>query len=464
MDKKRVLLAQSPISQLALHSALIDCGWEVHVAPDVESARMECRRRVCQVGIAVLDPLQAWTPDTLEQSILQGALQWIAVVPRKALQDSAWRRTLAQCFFDFHTLPVDMERLDMFLGHALGKASLAASVDDPDGTAGVPSMVGSSAPMTKLYRSIRKVAMFEAPVMISGESGTGKEVTARAIHQLSARRHGPFIPVNCGSLPVHLVHSELFGHEKGSFTGAYQRKVGSIEAADGGIIFLDEIGDLPLELQSSLLRFLQEKTIVRVGSTRNLQMNVRVVAASHVNLQESVNRGRFREDLYYRLNVLPLHVPALRERPDDIPLLAHAFFEQASAQRSPQVAGFSTAALRAMEAYGWPGNVRELMNRVQKAMIMCDERLISPADLGLGAGAPAASDATRLRTVRGATERDVIHHTLVMNGRNKAAAARQLGVSRTTLYRLLHKCATGVPQSEPEAKAGWLPQSGHAAS
>lgn len=304
--------------------------------------------------------------------------------------------------------------------------------------------------LLELYRNIDKVAKFDAPVLISGESGTGKEVTARAIHRLSMRSRGPFVPVNCGSLPVNLVHSELFGHEKGSFTGAHQRKTGSIQAADGGVIFLDEIGDLPLELQSSLLRFLQEKTIARVGSTQLIPIDVRVVAASHVDLMESVRRGTFREDLYYRLNVLPLHIPALRERPGDATLLAHAFFRQPGAQKSPHVGGFSSGALAAMEAYMWPGNVRELMNRVQKAMIMCDDRVISAADLGL-AGLAASHDVVSLRKARGETERDIIHATLLMNGRNKAAAARQLGVSRTTLYRLLQKLDTGMRLPDPEA-------------
>jgi len=299
-------------------------------------------------------------------------------------------------------------------------------------------MSGQSPAMRNLYRTIEKVARFDAPVLISGESGTGKEVTARTIHGRSLRRDGPFVPVNCGSLPVNLVHSELFGHEKGSFTGAHQRKIGSIQAADGGVVFLDEIGDLPPELQSSLLRFLQEKTIVRVGATQHIRIDARVIAASHVDLWDAVKRGRFREDLYYRLNVLNIHIPPLRERAGDIALLAQAFFNQAGAQKTAQVGGFSSTAVAAMEAHAWPGNVRELINRVQRAMIMCEGRSITAADLGLDPRTAAAEVGLPRRTAD-LIERNVIHEMLRHNANNIAATARELGISRVTLYRLLRK-------------------------
>ena len=449
-SRRRILLVQAPASELPLHSLLIESGWEVRVAGDLAGAK-RASRDGCQVGLAVVDPVELWPPPSLEELTAGGALEWIALLPREALQNPVLCRTIVDGFYDFHTLPLDVDRLRVVLGHALGKAELAASLARNGNSAGMYGMVGRSAGMLELYRNIDKVARFDAPVLISGESGTGKEVTARAIHRLSARSRGPFIPVNCGSLPVNLVHSELFGHEKGSFTGAYQRKIGSIQAADGGVVFLDEIGDLPLELQSSLLRFLQEKTIVRVGANQLIRIDARVIAASHVDLWESVKRGRFREDLYYRLNVLHLHIPPLRERIGDIALLAQAFFEQAGAQKSPQVTGFASEAIAAMEAYGWPGNVRELMNRGQKAMIMCDKRLITASDLGFGARA-VMPEATSLRKVRGLIERDVIRQTLLINGRNVAAAARQLGVSRTTLYRLLQKFEIEVRLSDVDSR------------
>jgi DNA-binding NtrC family response regulator len=255
------------------------------------------------------------------------------------------------------------------------------------------------------------------------------------------RRRGPFGTVNCGALPVNLVQSELFGHERGAFTGAHQRHVGSIESAEGGTVFLDEVGDLPLESQASLLRFLQEKTIVRVGSTRTIRVDARVVAATHVDLSEAVRRDRFREDLFYRLNVLHVPVPPLRERPGDVTLLAQHWFHANPVDRSPSVAGFSPAGLAAMEAHAWPGNVRELINRVQKAMIMCEERYIGAGDLGIDIGGHEAafSGLSLLHRARVVTQRDLILRALEHNGSNMAAAARQLGVSRVTLYRLIRK-------------------------
>jgi transcriptional regulator with PAS, ATPase and Fis domain len=299
-------------------------------------------------------------------------------------------------------------------------------------------MVGKSRPMLDLYAKLDRVTRVDAPVLITGESGTGKELVARAIHQHSRRAAGPFVPVNCGGLPESLVHSELFGHERGSFTGAHQRKIGSIEAASGGTIFLDEIGDLPLELQANLLRFLQEKVIVRVGSTQRIPIDVRVIAATHVELDRAVREGRFREDLYYRLNVLHLSVPPLRERSGDIELLVAALFDAFADQKNSIVQGFGREAMRAMAAYSWPGNVRELMNRVQHAMIMSEHRLITPADLGLSSSSTPKNVIT-LSRARAAAESDVIRITLRNNANNVSRAARQLGISRVTLYRLMEK-------------------------
>jgi DNA-binding NtrC family response regulator len=365
------------------------------------------------------------------------------VLPKEALSSHPNARLLLEHFHDFHTLPVDFDRLLVVLGHALGKAELSRSLRSGETTAaGRYAMVGRSPRMLDLYRAIDKIVRVDAPVLISGESGTGKELVARAIHQHSFRSRGPFITVNCGAMPVNLVQSELFGHEKGAFTGAHQRRVGSIECAEGGSIFLDEIGDLPLESQASLLRFLQEKTIVRVGSARTIRVDARVVAATHVDLSEAVRRNRFREDLFYRLNVLHLQVPPLRDRPGDVALLAQSWFHANPVDRSPSVAGFSPASLAAMEAHPWPGNVRELINRVQKAMIMCETRHIGPGDLSLDERRQAPFTGS-LEGARTATQRDLIVRTLEHHGFNMAATARQLGVSRVTLYRLTRKLEIG---------------------
>jgi DNA-binding NtrC family response regulator len=289
---------------------------------------------------------------------------------------------------------------------------------------------------------IDRVIGVDAPVLIAGESGTGKELVARAIHKHSSRSRGPFIAVNCGELPESLIQSVLFGHERGAFTGAFQRRVGSIEAAAGGVILLDEIGDLRLEMQSSLLRFLQEKSITRLGSAHPVRVDVRVIAASHVDLQQAVERKRFREDLYYRLSVLRLDVPPLRARQDDIDLFLDALHQRFAAQKNPRVKGYSQEALRAMRAYSWPGNVRELINRTQHALLMAESRLITPADLGIPP-LSAETNVVSLLNVRNAASRDVIESALRRTDYNVSRAARELGVSRVTLYRLMDKLEIG---------------------
>ena len=298
-------------------------------------------------------------------------------------------------------------------------------------------MVGHSQAIVSLRQQISKVAATEAPVLIGGESGSGKELAARAIHNGSRRAQGPFVAVNCGAISPGLIQSELFGHERGAFTGAQLSKHGLIEAANGGTLFLDEIAELPLELQANLLRFLQERVINRVGATRSLPVDARVVAASHVDLAQAAATGRFREDLYYRLNVLPIVVPPLRERLADVPVLAQHFLQACQAGLRRRVEGFSRPALAAMMVHPWPGNVRELHNRVQRACVMTDRRLITAADLGL-------SDATLqadlgLDAVRTRAEREAVALALGRTGRNVSLAARELGVSRMTLYRLMDK-------------------------
>ena len=301
------------------------------------------------------------------------------------------------------------------------------------------SLVGTSRAIQQVRQMMQQVADTDASVLILGESGTGKEVVARNLHYHSKRREGPFVPVNCGAIPAELLESELFGHEKGAFTGAHQRKVGRIEAADGGTLFLDEIGDLPLELQANLLRFLQEQQIERVGGSRPVEVDVRVLAATHVDLEAAIDAGTFREDLYYRLNVLQVGTAPLRERSEDLPLLANHFSRLYSLETGRRPRRFSEDALAAMAMHAWPGNVRELANRVRRGLVLAEGKQIEAQDLGLecarGDGPPLSS----LEVYKLCAERQAMCDALARYGDNLSVAARMLGVSRPTFYRLLHK-------------------------
>ena len=439
MSSKALLLVQPEHSQLDLASPLRAAGWNVKRTARLTHEGPDFLER-CHLGMIILDPIDSVDRRDVERLSTFGTMEWIAVLPHAALQQiELARAVLANCY-DFHTLPIDLERLLVVLGHALGRLRVAHSLSELalDGERRF-GMIGRSASMRAMYRDLDKITRVDAPVLISGESGTGKELAARAIHRHSARRDGPFVALNCGSLPAQLIQSELFGYEKGSFTGAQQRKIGSIESAAGGVVFLDEIGDLPLELQAILLRFLQEKTIVRVGATRAVSVNVRVIAATHIDLQAAVARGQFREDLYYRLSVLPLNLPPLRERADDIELIAKSCFQQVEPAVNRRLRGLSSAALDAMRAHRWPGNVRELINRVQKAIIMSEQPWIMPSDLGLVPPADLQDLQHTLSHARAAHETNVIQQSLARHRGNISATARALGVSRVTLYRLMEK-------------------------
>ncbi|MBU6269753.1 MAG: sigma-54 dependent transcriptional regulator [Betaproteobacteria bacterium] len=416
-------------------------------ARSVEEARRALRRADALAALAVFRPTGGLGPAEFEPLLsLSQDTEWIALVDPVALASRDFRAFLLRAFHDYHTLPVDAERLAVILGHARGLASLRRSVmaqpDDLGREAGEEAafgICGSSPAMRAFTQRLRKVIDSDAPVLIGGQTGTGKELVAHAIHRHSRRAAGPISVVNCGAIPATLIQSELFGHEKSAFTGATQRKIGRIEAANGGVLFLDEIGDLPLDMQASLLRVLQERTISRVGSTQTLPVDFRVIAATHVDLAQAVRLGTFREDLFFRLNVLQLTVPALRDRGDDVLALADRFLRRALAQNpGSRPRGFSARAIDALRAHDWPGNVRELINRVQGAVVMGENRLISPEDLGLAAVAPPRESLT-LDDARASFERNLLASSLRANGNKVSQTARQLGVSRVTLYRLINK-------------------------
>jgi DNA-binding NtrC family response regulator len=327
---------------------------------------------------------------------------------------------------------------------AAESAGVRAAADAPP--PGAPArehhhyMVGNSAAMRQVFTMIRRVARTEAPVLISGESGTGKELAAQAIHDHSLRCQGPFIPVNCASLPPDLVASELFGYEKGAFTGATARKFGLIEAANGGTLFLDEIGDFNINVQAYLLRFLQESTIVRIGGHAPIPVDVRIVSATHVDLAQALAAQRFREDLFYRLNVLTIHMPALREREDDIQVLAMFFLHRIATEFGREVQGFDPDAQAALARHPWPGNVRELIAAVRRAVVVGNGPWITAAELALAPRPATARPPQNPRLAPGsAEERQALLAALERHHHIISRVAVAFGVSRVTLYRMLER-------------------------
>jgi len=413
-------------------------NWDICRVATLSEASQALRSQDFKVGLldGVIGNLRAREVDQFLRA--HSRVQWVGVVDAPALASEVCRDLIADHLHDYHSEPVDTRRLADTLGHVHGWASLRNARPRHAVIGPATRQIGSSDAIVRLREQVARVARTPAPVLIWGESGSGKELAAQAVHAQSARARAPFIAVNCAAIAPSLIQSELFGYEKGAFTGATRDKAGLLEAADSGTVFLDEIADLPKELQAHLLRFLQEKTITRLGATRAIPLDVRVIAASHVNLQDAVACGAFREDLYYRLAVLPVTVPPLRARRDDLMLLADHFFTEYSAEKHPGLKGFSSGAVSAIQSHGWPGNVRELMNRVRRAMVMAEGRLITAADLGFDdladAAPPPALDDTLMRS-----ERLAIKACLERAGQNVSRAARELGVSRTTMYRLLGK-------------------------
>ena len=364
---------------------------------------------------------------------------WVAIVSSRTASGAPCIERILRASLAFFTVPVDIERLVGTLAVLVGTAL-------PDAAVEVDGIVGRSPVMRETLARLRKFAPVELPVLITGETGTGKEGAAQALHRLSPRRQRPFVAINCGALPIHLVQSELFGHERGAFTGASARRVGHIEAANGGTVFLDEIGDLPLEAQASLLRFLQEGTIERLGSSQAIRADVRVLAATHVDLEQAVLEGRFREDLYYRLNVLRLSMPPLRERGDDIELLARHFMMRFAERHACQARDFSESARAAMRGFSWPGNVRELVNRVQRAAVIAESWEITAADLDLPVPGLDRGHREALGTARFAAEREAIMACLRESRFNISECARRLRISRVTVYRLCKKHRLALDQ------------------
>ncbi|MCC5795269.1 MAG: PEP-CTERM-box response regulator transcription factor [Chromatiales bacterium] len=446
--EKLLIVEDDPGLQKQLRWTFSD--YEVLTAGDRESALAELRRHTPAV---VLQDL-GLPPDedgiseglaTLEQTLALAPGTKVIVVTGHGDRENAVR-AVGLGAYDFYQKPVDTDTLQLLVSRAFHIWRLEQenqrllrerSASPLDG------VVAVSDRMLQVCRMIEKVAPTSATTLLLGESGTGKEVLARAIHTLSPRAKKGFVAINCAAIPENLLESELFGYERGAFTGATKQTPGKIEHADGGTLFLDELGDMPLPLQAKLLRFLQERIVERLGGRDEIPVDVRVVCATNQDLQTAISEGRFREDLYYRISEITINIPPLRERDGGCrTLLARTFLERFAEQHGRRFHGFTPAAQAAIECYRWPGNVREMENKIKGAVIMADGKQITPADLGLDEEAGNGLE-LNLREVRRRAETQAVRHALTLAEGNISRAAQLLGITRPTLYDLVEKY--GVP-------------------
>jgi two-component system NtrC family response regulator len=381
-------------------------------------------------GFAVLDEIMRLKPDTK-----------VIVASGHGARESALT-AIERGAYDFYQKPVDIEQLGLIVRRALNLHRIEAENRLLAGKAGegnrvLGGLITAAPEMIRVARTIERVANTNVSVMLLGASGTGKELLARGLHEASDRRGGNFVAINCAAIPENLLESELFGHEKGAFTGAVKTTEGKIELADGGTLFLDEVGDIPLPLQVKLLRFLQERTIERIGGRQHISVDTRIVCATHQDLEAMIAQGRFREDLFYRLAEIVVKIPSLAERPGDATLLAKAFLNRFAAEMNPQVKGFASDALAAIDGWPWPGNVRELENRVKRAVIMAEGKMVSAEDLDLDDAEGSEAEALNLKSAREQADRKMIRHALARSEGNISNTAKLLGISRPTLYDLL---------------------------
>jgi two-component system NtrC family response regulator len=446
MEKPRLLIIDDDEGiRSQMKWALAD-GYEVHLAEDRPSGLAAVSRE--RPSLVLLDLGLPPHPRGAEEGLqcLKDLLRTdtgtkVVVVTGNQEKGNALK-AIEHGAFDYFLKPADVEELKVVLKRAWNIAQIEReNVELPETPAaiGFEGIIGESPQIQRIFAMVRKVAKTDAPVLIEGESGTGKELIARAIHRSGETSPGrPFVAINCGAIPENLLESELFGHEKGSFTGAEAQKKGKIEYADGGTLFLDEVGELPLLLQVKLLRFLQERQVERVGGRAPIPVTARVIAATNRELKQEIAGGRFREDLYYRLGVVTMVAPPLRDRGEDIATLANFFLTLFAGQYRRAVHGFRTDAMVALRNYAWPGNVRELENRVKRAVIMCEKKSLTPADLDLPSPTEERNGSS-LRDVRSAAEREHIVKTLGRWDWNITKAAQEMGISRPTLHDFIKK-------------------------
>jgi len=383
-------------------------------------------------GFATLSEILALKPDAK-----------VIVASGHGARESALK-AIALGAYDFYRKPVDIDELGLIVArafhlHEIEDENRRLAAETTPGGAVLGSIISAAPEMLKVARTVERVASADVSVMLLGASGTGKELLARAVHERGPRASHAFIAINCAAIPENLLEAELFGYERGAFTGAVKTTPGKIELAQGGTLFLDEVGDIPLALQVKLLRFLQERVIERIGGRSPIAVDTRIVCATHQDLEAMIAGGRFREDLYYRLAEIVVKIPSLAERPGDSVLLARHFVTRFAREMNPRVQGLGAEALEAIDAYAWPGNVRELENRLKRAVIMAEGKLVTVADLDLGSAQPSEAPAIpiNLRAAREVADRRAIRQALARTENNISGAAKLLGISRPTLYDLL---------------------------
>jgi len=421
-------------------------GYDVVIAGDRKNAIAEVQQH--QPPVVTLD--LGLPPDSdgtsegfalLEDILLAAPHTKIIVVTGNNEREHA-TRSVAMGAYDFFYKPIDADMLELIVNRAYRVYELEEEnrrLSTRRAESPLEGVITGSDSMLQVCRTVEKVAPTDATVLVLGESGTGKELLARSLHQLSSRREHRFMAINCAAIPENLLESELFGYEKGAFTGAAKQTPGKIEAASGGTLFLDEIGDMPASLQAKLLRFLQERVVERVGGRKEIPVDVRVISATHKDLFDLIRADQFREDLYYRIGEVTISIPSLQEREGDALLLARVFLERISKQQGKQGHTFSKDAMAAIENYSWPGNVRELENRVKRAVIMAEHRQITASDLELGGDSPDELATFNLREIRDRADRQAILRALNHVGGKISQAADLLGISRPTMYDLLRK-------------------------
>ncbi len=451
MDKQLLIIEDNEEVRRQLRWGFSEEGWQVLLAGGAAEA-LDLQRKK-KPGVVTLD--LGLPPDAegssegfrcLEGLLAQDPQVRVIVVTGHHDMNNALR-SITSGAYDFCRKPVNLDELRVIVRRAFFLREVAAERKTQDRDTAEHGIISQCRAMRDVLKNIAKVAASDAPVLITGESGTGKELVARAIHRLSGRASGPLVTVNCGAIPENLLESEFFGHEKGAFTGAAARVQGKVEYADGGTLFLDEIGELSPHLQVKLLRFLQEMVFQRVGGRHEITVNVRIIAATNIDIETAIREGRFREDLFYRIGVVNLMLPPLRERGDDILLLARHFARQFDT--AGKILGFSAASEKALKEHSWPGNVRELENRVRRGIIFAGSPLISPVDLSLSGEADNTAEARpeageqppliSLREARNTVEKELLLAALERYSGNIVQAAQAMGISRPTLYDLLKK-------------------------